>query len=422
VLTYHEAKVREELTGTGESLIVRVYGEQMDIIRQKAEEVKQLMAKINGIVSPKVLYPQERPIIEIEVDIDRAKQYGLKPGDVRRATTTLVSGIEVGNLFEEQKVFDVVVWGSSNTRHSVTSVKELLIDTPSGGHVNLKQVADVRIVSSPTMIKRDAVARYIDVAASLNGRNPTAVTADIERSIQQINFPLEYRAELLGEYAEQQAAEKQVLSLSIAAAIVIFLILQAFFRSWRLATAVFLTLPMALVGGVLAVFLSNGGDFFSFGTNGGILLSLGSIIGFITVFGIAVRNGITLINRYRSLERDEGEPFSAELVQRGTRERSAPILMTAVSTAIVFFPLAVFGNKAGLEIVQPMAAVILGGMVTATLLSLVGIPAMYLLFGAAREPELELAPVTGIYEKDVHTVMSKTDDVDKEKQPTDISD
>ncbi|UCE63805.1 MAG: efflux RND transporter permease subunit, partial [Nitrospirota bacterium] len=422
VLTYHEAKVREELTGTGESLIVRVYGEEMDVIRQKAEEVKQLMAKINGIVAPKVLYPQERPIVEIEVDIDRAKQYGLKPGDVRRATTTLVSGIEVGNLFEEQKVFDVVVWGSSNTRHSVTSVKELLIDTPSGGHVNLKQVADVRIVSSPTMIKRDAVARYIDVAASLNGRNPTAITADIERSIQQINFPLEYRAELLGEYAEQQAAEKHVLSLSIAAAIVIFLILQAFFRSWRLATAVFLTLPMALVGGVLAVFLSNGGDFFSFGTNGGILLSLGSIIGFITVFGIAVRNGITLINRYRSLERDEGEPFGAELVHRGTRERSAPILMTAVTTALVFLPLAVFGNKAGLEIVQPMAVVILGGMVTATLLSLVGIPAMYLLFGAAREPELEFAPVTGIYEKDVHTVMSKTDDVDKKKQPTDISD
>lgn len=409
VLTYQEAKVREELTGTGESFVVRVYGEEMDIIRKKAEELKQVLTKIDGNVDAKVHYPPERPIVEIEVDIDRAKHYGLKPGDVRRAATTLVSGILVGNLFEEQKVFDVVVWGTSQTRHSLTSIQELLIDTPSGGHVNLKQVADVRIVPSPNVIKRDAVARYIDVVVDLRGHNPTAVTADIERAIQQVDFPLEYRAELQGEYAEQRAAQKHVLSLAIAAAIVIFLILQAFFKSWRLATAIFLTLPMALVGGVLAVFLSGGG----------ILFSLGSIIGFITVFGIAVRNGIMLINRYRDLERDEGEPLGAELVQRATRERSAPILMTALTTALVFLPLAVFGNMAGLEIVHPMAIVILGGLVTATLLSLVGIPAMYLLFGAAREPELELVPVTGVYEKEVHAVMSKTDDVDNEKQTTD---
>jgi CzcA family heavy metal efflux pump len=395
VLTYQEAKVREELTGTGESLVVRVYGEKMDIIRKKAEEVKQVLAKIDGIVDPKVQYPQERPILEIEVDLDNAKRYGLKPGDVRRAVTSLVAGIQVGSLFEKQKVFDVMVYGTPETRHSLTSIQELLIDTPSGGHVRLKETADVRLVPSPTVINRDAVARYIDVTANLRGRNPTAVTADIERSIRQVDFPLEYRAELLGEYAEQKAALERVLAFAIAAAIGIFLILQAFFRSWRLATVIFLTLPMAPVGGVLAAFLSGGG----------ILFSLGSIIGFITVFGIAVRNGMTLISRYRNLERNEGEPFGAELVQRATRERSAPILMTAVTTALVFLPLALFGNSAGLEIVHPMAIVVLGGLVTATLLSLVGVPAMYLLFGAAREPELELVPVTVVDEKDVHAAM-----------------
>jgi Cu/Ag efflux pump CusA len=299
-----------------------------------------------------------------------------------------VSGIEVGNLFEEQKVFDVMVYGTPDTRHSLTSIQELLIDTPSGGHVRLKETADVRIVPSPTVIKRDAVMRYMDVTANLRGRNHTAVTSDIERYISEIDFPLEYRAELLGEYAEQKAAQKRVLSLAIAAAIVIFLLLQAFFRSWRLATVIFLTLPMALVGGVLAALLSGGT----------ILLSLGSIIGFITVFGIAVRNGMTLIGRYRNLECNQGEPFGAELVQRATRERSAPILMTAVTTGLVLLPLVLFGDIAGLEIAHPMAVVILGGLVTATLLSLGGVPAMYLLFGAAREPELELVSVTGDYE------------------------
>ena len=412
VLTYLEAKIREELTGTGESLVVRVYGEDLNIIRKKAEEVNQALAKIVGIVDSKVQYPGERPILEIEVDIENAKRHGLKPGDVRRATTSLVSGIEVGNLFEEQKVFDVMVYGTADTRHSLTSIQELLIDTPNGGHARLKDAADVRIVPSPTVIKRDAVVRYIDVTANLRGRNPTAVTGDIERSIRGIDFPLEYRAELLGEYAEQHAAHKRVLSIAIAAAIVIFLLLQAFFRSWRLATVIFLTLPVALVGGVLTAVLSGGS----------MLLSLGSIIGFITVFGIAVRNGMTLISRYQSLERDEGESFGAELVQRATRERSAPILMTAITTALAFLPLAVFGNIAGLEIAQPMAIVILGGLVTATLLSLAGVPAMYLLFGAAREPELEFVTVTGVDETDVRAVMLKTDDLDNEEQTTDRSD
>jgi Cu/Ag efflux pump CusA len=276
-------------------------------------------------------------------------------------------------------VFDVVVWGTPATRHSVTSVQELLIDTPSGSHVRLKEVADVRIVPSVTEIHRDAVARRIDVTANVPGRDLAAVAAQVERGIKQIDFPLEYRAELRGEYAERLDARNRVLAYVIAAAIGIFLLLQVFFQNWRLATAVFLTLPMALVGGVLAAFLTDDG-----------LLSFGAIVGFVVVLGIAVRNAITLVSRYRHLEEQSGGAFGAELVQRGTREQSAPILMTAVTAALVFLPLASFGNIAGLEIVHPMAIVVLGGLVTATLFTLVGVPAMYLLFGGAREPDLDL--------------------------------
>ena len=378
VLTNLQAKLRQELSGTGESLVVRVYGEDLKIIRNKAEQVEKVLAGIAGVFDSKVQYPEEMPTLEIEVNLDRARGYGLKPGDVRRAATSLVSGLEVGNLFDEQKVFEVVVWGTPNTRQNLTSIQDLLIETPSRGHVRLKDVADVRIAPSVTEIHRDMAARRIDVTASVRGRDLAAVAADIERGLKGIDFPLEYRAELLGEYAERLAAQERVLTFAIAAAIGILLLLQAFFRSWRLATVVFVTLPMALVGGALAVLSSAGG-----------LLSLGSIVGLITVLGIAVRNAMTLVSRYRQLEQRDGATVRPVLVERGTRERSGPILMTALTTALAFLPLALFGNIAGLEIMHPMAVVILGGLVTTTLLSLVGVPAMYLLFGAVREPELE---------------------------------
>ncbi len=394
VLTYLQDKVRKELSGTGESFVVRVYGEEMNVIRKKAEEVQGVIAKIDGVVDAKVQYPDEMPTLEIEVNLDKIKSYGLKPGDVRRSATALVGGILVGNLYEEQKVFEVVVFGTPETRHSVSSVQELLVDTPSGGHVPLKDLADVRIVPSVTVINRDAVARCMDVTATVRGRDLAAVAADVEGGLAQIEFPLEYRAELLGEYAERLAAQERVTSFAIAAAIGIFLLLQVFFKSWRLATAMFLTMPSALVGGALAAIITGGG-----------LLSFGSIVGFIAVLGLAVRNALTLIGRYRHIEH-EGKTFGAETVQRGTGELSASIMMTAVTTALVFLPMAFFGNVAGLEIMQPMTFVVLGGLVTTTLFSLAGVPALYMLFGAKHEDDLDL-PVTVVSDEEMQEAIAR---------------
>jgi CzcA family heavy metal efflux pump len=351
VLTNLQAKVRDELSGTGEALVVRVYGEDMNIIRKKAEEVERTLAKIDGIADPKAQYPQEMPTLEIEIDIEKAKQYNLKPGDLRRVATTMISGIMVGSLFEEQKVFNVVVWGVPEIRHSVSDIENLLVETPSGRYVKLKDVAHVRIAPSPTKIRRDAVARYVDVTANVRGRDIVAVAADIERGIDQIDFPLEYRAELLGEYADRLAAQNRVMAFAIAAAIGIFLLLQAFFRSWRTATAVFFTLPMALAGGALAAFITGGG-----------VLSFGSLVGFLGVLIIAVRNAVTLAGHYKQAQ-VPGDDIDAEFVQQVTRERSAPILMTAITIALVFLPMAFFGGIAGLEILSPMAVVVLGGLV-----------------------------------------------------------
>jgi Cu/Ag efflux pump CusA len=184
-----------------------------------------------------------------------------------------------------------------------------------------------------------------------------------------IDYPREYHAELLGEFAERQGAQQRLLGFGIAAAIGIFLLLQAAFASWRLATVVFLTLPSALVGGVLAAYL------------GDRVISLGSLVGFLTVLGIAGRNGIMLISHYQHLEREEGMVFGPELVLRGARERLAPILMTALATGLALVPLVVSGSIPGHEIEHPMAVVILGGLITSTLLNLFVVPSLYLRFG-----------------------------------------
>ena len=379
VLTYLQAKFREELSGTGDSLVVRVYGEDLEILGKKAEEVQKALARVAGVADARVQYPREMPTLELEVDMERATRYGLKPGDVRRAATSLVSGIEVGSLFEEQKVFDVMVLGTPETRHSLTSVEELLIDVPTGGSVRLKEVANVRIAPGVTSIHRDAVARCIDVTASVRGRDLAAIAAEVKRGIDAIDFPLEYRAELRGEYAERLAIQQRVLALAIAAGIGALLVLQAFFGSWRLATAVLAALPMALAGGVLAA-----------ASTGGAVLSLGSILGLAAVLVMAVRNAVMLVAHYRQLERNEGQSFGAELVKRGTQDRAAPVLMSALATALAFLPAALSGNRAGLEILNPMAIVALGGVITTTLFTLVGVPTFYLLLGGASEPDLDL--------------------------------
>lgn len=382
VLSYLDERVREALTGTGDAIVVRIFGPDLDGLRGKAAEVQQALAGIDGIVDLRTELQVDEPTVEIEPDLTKTQRYGLTPGEVRRSAATLVNGLEVGNLFEEQKVFEVVVRGTNDTRHSLTSIRELLIDTPNGGHVRLEDVADVRIVPSPNVIKREGVSRRIDVGANVQGRDIGAVTREVEARLQGIDFPLEYHPVVLGEYAERQAAQQRMLGFVIAAVIGIFLLLQAAFGSWRLATLVFLTLPTALVGGVLAAFIGDG------------LISLGSLIGFLAILGIAARNGILLISHYQHLEQEEGEPFGPGLVIRGTKERLVPILMTMATTGLALLPLIVAGNIPGHEIARPMAIVVLGGLVTSTLLNLFVVPALYLRFAqAAAERDTSSAQV-----------------------------
>ena len=374
VLTYPEERVTDVLHGTDDDIVVRIYGENAEVRRTKAEEISARISKIDGIDDPEIELAPVEPTLEVEVNLNEAQRSGVKPGDVRRAAATLLSGLGVGNLFEEQKVFDVVVWGAPEIRQSVSDVRNLLIDTPGGGQVRLGDVGDVRIAPNPSVIRHESVATYLDVSATVDGRDVDAVAAEVERALQQVEFPLEHHVELLGGYAQRQAARVRVLTVAVAAAIGVFLLLQAAFTSWRLATLVFLTLPMAVVGGVVAALIS------------GAAMTLGSVAGFAVVLGIAARSGVLLVRQYQQLERD-GQPFGHELVLEGTRERLTPILTTALATALVLGPVVFAGDIAGLEIVRPMAIVILGGLITSTLLALLVVPAVYLRYGFVREPD-----------------------------------
>jgi CzcA family heavy metal efflux pump len=369
VQTYLKEKTTEVQTGSSSDIVVRIFGTDLNVLRSKAEEVRKNISQVNGAVDVHTELQVEQPQLNIEVNLAKAQQYGIKPGDVRRAASTFVAGIDAGSLFQDEKVFQVVVWGTPNTRSSLTSIQNLLIDTPNGGQVRLGDVANVSIAPSPNLIQHQTVSRRIDVSLNVRGRDPSAVANDIQQRLQGINFPLEYRAQVIGGYEQQQAAQSRLLGIGIAVALAIFLLLQAALGSWRLASVIFFTLPAALIGGVIAAFAASS------------LLSLVTLVGLLAIFGIATRNTVMLTKHYQHLQRYENEPFGPGLILRGAQERLVPILLTALLTGMALAPLVISGDLPGQEIAHPMAIIILSGLITSTIFSLFIVPALYLGFG-----------------------------------------
>ncbi len=369
VETYLNERIDEVLSGSSDAIVVRVYGPDLEVLRQKTVEIESALAKIDGVVGAHRDLLVQVPQIEVTVDLAAARRYDLKPGDIRRAAATIVSGEEVGDIFRDGKAYDVQVWSTPESRDSVSDIENLPIDTPAGGTVRLGDVADVRIGSTPNSIVHEDLTRRMSVGANVDDRDLGSVVADVEKVVAGIDFPLGYHPEIIGEFQERQTASDRLLLFGLGSALMILLLLQASFASWRLAFLIFFTLPAALVGGLIAAYLTGG------------VIQLGSLVGLLTVFGIAARNGIMMINHFQHLERFEGETFGPALVMRGARERLSPILMTALATGLALIPLALAGDLPGNEIEHPMALVILGGLITSTLLNLFIVPSLYLHFG-----------------------------------------
>jgi CzcA family heavy metal efflux pump len=372
LLTYLRERIKEVLTGASATVVVRIFGPEIERLQSSAAAVKKALEGVEGTadiqVQSQILVPQ----IEVQFRPDLAAPYGLTPGDIRRSVTTLVQGTKVGEFYDQQRVFAVVVRGAPELRRSPEAVRALRVPVPGGTDVPLGAVARVTIAPALSEVTREGGSRKIDVTCNVRGRDLGSVARDVEARLRQLSLGEGYHAEVLGEYALRQAASRRLLAMSALTFVAIFLLLLVDFGSARLALMVFLTLPFALVGAIAAAFLSTG------------VLSLGSLVGLVTVIGIAARNGIMMVSHFRHLEFEEGVPFGRELVVRGAEERLAPILMTALATGLALLPIAFGGDKAGQEIEHPLALVILGGLVTSTILNLFFVPALYLRFGKAR--------------------------------------
>lgn len=397
VQTYLQERMKEVLTGASGSIVVRIYGPDLAVLRERADAVGKALGGIKGVanlkVEPQVLVPE----LQIALDPAALARFGLTPGDVRRTVATLMQGTRVGEVYRNDQVVDVVVWGDDSLRTDVTALRELRIPLPSATpatapaagivapgqaaapaaaaapavatEVRLADVASVSFVPAPNLVQRDAASRRIDVTCDARGRDLGAVVGDVKKAIDAVPFPAEHHAEILGEYASRSAAQGRLLAMSLLSVLGIALVLYADFKSARVMLFLLATLPFALVGGILAVVLTGG------------VVSLGSLVGFVTVLGIAARNGIMMVSHFRHLESEEGVPFGKELIVRGAMERVVPIAMTALATGLALVPLVMAGGKPGSEIEYPMAVVILGGLFTSTLLNMLLVPPLYLRFG-----------------------------------------
>ncbi|MDI1462481.1 efflux RND transporter permease subunit [Catellatospora sp. KI3] len=367
VVTYPAQQVNEAATGTKGDLVVRIYGKDLDTLRAKAQEVRGVLGQVDGVTAQPVDLGPDQATIEVEVDLAKAEQYGIKPGDVRRSAAVLISGLTAGSLFEEQKVFDVVVLGTPSVRDSVAAVGNLLIDTPSGGHVKLSDVADVRMVSSPVDIRHDAVSRRVDIPVDVTGRPLDLVARDIQGELKNVSFPVEYHAEVLGDYTTAGVAQGRLLALLAVSLIAAYLLLQAAFGSWRLAALLMLLLPASLFGGVLLALLT------------GVGVSIGSLLGLGVPLALAVREGVLLIRGWQQAQASGVRaPYTAG-------DRFGPVVTTALAVAAALVPMLALGNVAGLEILRPLAVTALGGLVTAVLLILYLLPVLFGYFYPARE-------------------------------------
>jgi CzcA family heavy metal efflux pump len=372
LLTFLRERIKEVLSGASASVVVRIFGPDLDTLRTQAVEVSAAVKDIPGISALKVESLSLVPQITVKVKPEAAALHGLTAGQIRTAVTTLISGRKVGEVYKDQRVHDVTVWSVPSARADYTILRDLLIETPSGGHTRLADVAELAIVPTPNAIKREGASRRIDVTCNVTGRALGDVVREIETAIAKLTFKPGYHPEILGEWAERQAAQSRLLWLSLGSLAGILVLLLADFQSVRLTLLVAVTLPFALIGGVLAAWFGRG------------VLSLGSLVGFVTVLGIAARNAILLVSHYRHLEREEGHPFGLATVLQGSEERLVPILMTAATAALALLPLVLKGDVPGNEIERPMALVILGGLVTSTLLNLFLLPALYARFGRVK--------------------------------------
>ena len=371
VSTYESDSMAGVLSSPPDVVVARVYGTSYPELEHLAGQVRAAMSHVSGVQHPQVQLPVEQPSLAVNINLDDAQQNGVKPGDIRREAGTLLSGLTVGNFFQDQKVFDVVVWGTPAVRDSASGIGSLSLDTVNGGHTRLSDVARIAVSPDPADIQHEAMSRYLDVTARVSGRGPGAVGTAIASRLGAMRFPQEYHAEIVSGPSRGGTSRAAFVGYVVAALAGILLIAQAVLRSWRLALVAFAALPVSLAGGVLTVF--------AIGAAG----SLGAAAGLVAVFAIAARQAIGVTARIsRRPAADGGDP-AAGLGARAAAGNAGQIAVSAAVTAAVLLPFIVLGDGAGAELLHTAAAVILGGLITTALVSLFALPVACLRLGPA---------------------------------------
>jgi CzcA family heavy metal efflux pump len=363
-------------TGTRGNIAIKVFGDDLTTLRQLGERVRATVSTVPGVADLSLEQMVDVPVIRFQIDRAAVARYGLRVDEVANAIETAFAGSTVGRVFESGAAFDLVVRFDEGAHADFERIADLPIDTPAGRPVPIRALAQVRREEGPNMVLRENVQRRIVASCNVAGRDLGSVIDDIRTAIaQQVQFPAGYRVEYGGQFESQQSASERLAMLGAVAVGGLFMLLILAFGQTRDALIIMANLPLALIGGVAGVFLAGG------------VLSVASIVGFITLFGIATRNGIMLVSHIQHLLEREGVTSFRAAVQRGAEERLVPILMTALAAGLALIPLALGGGKAGSEIQTPMAIVILCGLVTSTFLNMAVVPALYFRYGQPKRME-----------------------------------
>lgn len=370
-------RIDEVLSGSRAAIAVKIFGPDLDELRRLARAVESAMRPINGVADLQIEPQASVERLEIEFDRNAANRYGLKVKDLARTVETAFNGRVVSQVVEGQRAFDLVVWLDPAARARARTIENLLVDTPSGA-IPLSQVAKVGFSEGTNAVNRENVSRRIVVSANATERDLGSVIADVrERIGSRVTFPQGYYVQYGGQFEAQERASSELLLYGGLALAAVALLLYSVVGSVRGALIVLSNLPLAMIGGIVAVWL------------GGGVLSVASLVGFVTLFGIANRNGIILVTTYNQMLA-EGKPFD-EVIVRASLERLSPVLMTALTAGLSMVPLAI-GLGAGKELLQPLAVVVLGGLFTSTMLTLVVLPVLFSRFGGPARPAGESMP------------------------------
>ncbi|MBI4478926.1 MAG: efflux RND transporter permease subunit [Acidobacteria bacterium] len=357
-------------SGVRAQVAIKIFGTELASLRQKASEVAGIMKTVPGMVDVALESQTLVPEVRLAVDRQRASQYGLQVGEVTTVLETALNGRIVSQVLDGQRTHDLIVRLDEPFRNNVQAIGDILLDTPTGGKVPVRQVADIQVGTGPNEILRENAQRRIAVGASVAGRDLRSTVAELRERVQaQLQLPPGYWIEYGGQFEFEENATELILVLSIFAVLGVYLLLYGHFGFSRVALQIMSNIPLALVGGVIAIYMSGG------------VLSVASLIGFITVGGIAVRNGIMMISHYIHLVRYEDEKFDEQMIIRGTLERLRPVLMTALAAILGVLPLVFAQGEAGKELLQPIATVIAGGLISSTLLDWTVTPALFYKFG-----------------------------------------